>query len=473
MDGSKVNTRVARGRVVAAAHVILVALAASGIGREAQAQAQGTERPPTSTEASAPPGGSAALAAGAGTTRYGGDEPVPGQGAVLSEADALERLRRESLQLLAARHRVSQARADVVAAGVWPNPTLLVNALPITQGALSGGRNELTVGVAQEIPLAGQVGLRKSVARELLTAEEKAYASTVFHAVFDLRTVYVDLASAQERYRVLRGGIADLSRGEAIVAERAARGATPAYDRYRVSVERGQAESRLADAEVDLASARAALATLIGQSVSTGTLTAAPLPDELPDPPGALEPLVRRALASRPDLDAARAFASAAETNIALVRRSYVPSPSLSATYGRLWAVPEAGDGHQLYLGVGLPLPVFDRGQGRKDRAVAEAAEARVQSDAFALQVRREVERTFAVLRVRVEAYRKFREATAKDADRLRATAELAYREGRTNIVELLDAYRTYLETQERLIELRADALRARLDLERALGPSS
>ena len=66
-------------------------------------------------------------------------EPLPNAGPVLSRADSLERLRRENLALVAARHRLTQARADVVAAGVWTNPNLTVNGLFATHGAVTGG----------------------------------------------------------------------------------------------------------------------------------------------------------------------------------------------------------------------------------------------------------------------------------------------------------------------------------------------
>ena len=60
-------------------------------------------------------------------------------------ADSLDRLKRENLALVAARHRLTQARADVVAAGVWTNPNLTVNGLFATHGAVTGGNQEVSV----------------------------------------------------------------------------------------------------------------------------------------------------------------------------------------------------------------------------------------------------------------------------------------------------------------------------------------
>ncbi len=51
--------------------------------------------------------------------------------------------------------------------------------------------------------------------------------------------------------------------------------------------------------------------------------------------------------------------------------------------------------------------------------------------------------------------------------------ADVAYREGRANILELLDAYSTYADARRRALELRGAALRASQQLERAVGPEA
>src|SRR5438128_2267534 len=103
--------------------------------------------------------------------------PAAARAEPLSRADMLDRVKRENLSALAARHRLSALRAEVVAAGVWPNPTVGATALFLTHGAVTGGQQELTVSATQTVPFAGQIGLRKDVARGYLSAEERAYAA--------------------------------------------------------------------------------------------------------------------------------------------------------------------------------------------------------------------------------------------------------------------------------------------------------
>ena len=53
----------------------------------------------------------------------------------------------------------------------------------------------------------------------------------------------------------------------------------------------------------------------------------------------------------------------------------------------------------------------------------------------------------------------------------MRRIADLTYREGRGTILEVLDAYGSYLRVEEQALELRGAALFAALELEQAIGP--
>ena len=114
----------------------------------------------------------------------------------------------------------------------------------------------------------------------------------------------------------------------------------------------------------------------------------------------------------------------------------------------------------------------LDRGQGTIDRGHAIAAEDRARKDAVELTARREVERATGAMSVRVATWRRFRDTTALDIDRLRTIGELSYREGRMSILELLDAYASYVDAQERRVELQSQAAKSALDVERAVGPA-
>jgi cobalt-zinc-cadmium efflux system outer membrane protein len=396
------------------------------------------------------------------------------RGAKLTRGDMLARVKQENLSLLAAKHRVSEARAEVISAGVWTNPNVSLSSILLTHGAVTGGKTELVASVDQVLPIGGQPGLKRDVAKGFLTAEERSFEGTAWQLASDAKVAYLGLQRAEARARAIRTGLDDLGRVETIVKERTAAGAGSTYDLVRVSAERTKLEARRADADVEVTSAQAALALSVGKSVDARTVATSDPIAEPPDAPTDVDSLVRRAISQRPEVGSARARADASERRITALRRQYFPSPDLSVGYGRYFNVagtPGHPDGGALVLGLSLPIPLLDHGQGTVDRGIAAAEEERANRDATELSIQRQVEQAAGAMAVRVEAWRHFRDMGAKDLPRLRQIAELSYKEGKATILELLDAYATSLDGAERTIELQAAAARSVLDLERALGP--
>lgn len=398
----------------------------------------------------------------------------PARAAKLTRGDMLARVKQENLALLAAKHRVSAARAEVVSAGVWTNPNVSLNSILLTHGAVTGGKTELVASVDQVIPIGGQPGLKRDVAKGFLSAEERAFEATAWQLASDAKVAYLELQRAEARARAVRTGLDDLGRVEVIVKERRAAGAGSEYDLVRVLAERSKLEGRRADADVAVSKAQAELALAVGKSVDARSVATADPLEEPADVPADVDGLVKKALASRPEAAGARARADASTLRVSALKRQYIPSPDLSVGYGRYFdvaGIPGHPDGGALVLGLSLPIPLLDHGQGTVDRGLAAAEEERANRDATELSIQRQVEQAAAAMQVRVEAWRRFRDVGAPALPKLRQIAELSYKEGKATILELLDAYATNLDGEERTIELRAAAARSGLDLERAVGP--
>lgn len=406
------------------------------------------------------------------------DEPrdvtVPAAGAALTEARALDEFRRENLSLVAERYNLTAQRAQTIAAGVWPNPVLGIGGAFLVHGPATGGGQELSVGLSQIVPIAGQVAMRRDAAEAYATAAERDFAAVAWFLAMEVRKSYLDVRVSQARLKLWQSALADFAKVESVIDARAQAGANPAYDRLRVSVERRSLAARAMEAEADLVERRTALAQLMGpKATSAGSVAENDLPD-VPEGNVDIEGIVSRAVEKRPDLTAARLRFNAAELQVAALKRSYIPSPEIGVGYTHAFNVPLAvGASSSGMVGarIGIPLPIFDRGQGTIDRGRAEAEGARVRARGVEWQVRREAEAAALVFRTRAQAWRSFRDGALPDAERVRQIAELSYKEGRATILELLDAYRAYQETRARAIDLRGGAAKASLEVERVAGP--
>jgi cobalt-zinc-cadmium efflux system outer membrane protein len=392
----------------------------------------------------------------------------------LSLPRAVELLRQQNLKLVASRHEVSAARADAIAAGLISNPNLSFGAQFLTHGVVTGGEEELTVMLSQALPLSGHVGLRRDAANAAATAAEWEFAAETWRLVGDLKRAYLGLELAEARHGVLERGLLDLERVQHVLDERSRAGANPAYDRIRLDVERGSLRARLSQAEVDVVDAKSILAHAIGGETSaTGLAVGSEMPEPAA-PPTDDGALVRAALVRRPELTAGRNRVTAAELATRAAARRYVPSPELGIGYTRFVDVPEPTgkvSGGAALVSVSLPLPIFDHGQGTIERHEAQkrAAATRLRDAQFG--IRREVERASGKLRTSFTAYVGHRDHVAKDIQSVRQIAEVAYREGRATILELLDAYSSHLRVEEQAIALQGLALEAGVELEQAVGP--
>lgn len=120
-------------------------------------------------------------------------------------------------------------------------------------------------------------------------------------------------------------------------------------------------------------------------------------------------------------------------------------------------------------IGLAVPLPLFNRNGGARQRSQGELAEAQTLYDDSQLAVRVEVMtalRAYGALHALADRVASF----AERGRELATIARTSYAEGHTSLVELLDAERAGADAQTARIAWMVDAWMARLELERALG---
>jgi outer membrane protein TolC len=171
-------------------------------------------------------------------------------------------------------------------------------------------------------------------------------------------------------------------------------------------------------------------------------------------------------LRSRGDLLSLEAQADRADLLARAARRRAVPEPSI--TIGRKGTEEGGSEDTGPQLGLAFSIPLFDRGQGARGVATAEAALLRARCEALDRQAGAEAEAAYAEAVARREAERRY--AAAGDPHELITIARAAYEGGEMRIFELLDAYRTALAVRLRMLELRAAARKAEVALGRVMG---
>ena len=261
-------------------------------------------------------------------------------------------------------------------------------------------------------------------------------------------------------------GLGRLASTTLIIEKLAQSGEASGYDRRRVQRELLGTRVRLATATAELARSQAELAAWLDF-----------VRDEVPRPKGAPLPApppplasLRALLHARPDLTALLTRADAAAEDLRIAQRAWIPEMTIGL--GNRVIEEARGDNDRVMLSLSMPLPVFDRGQAAAKRAAALREGLRAE---HALRLARldaaldGLWRQASQLHASALAFR--REGLANSRE-LTGIARTAYAAGEGGVLDLIDAYRSELDTELLSLDLDHRARLARIELDQMAGVS-
>jgi outer membrane protein, heavy metal efflux system len=382
-------------------------------------------------------------------------------------SDALRAMLAEHPALRAAELGVEAAKADVIDARLWTNPSASFAYTPGVRASSYDRAGYMSYGITQFLELSNAPGARKLAAQRLVAAGQAERRARALALSFDVEEALVDVVTAERKVALVARALELLTEAAGIVDKRFKAGASPRYDTTRIGVTLATAHADHDTARADMARAWAMLAAAVGPGMKA--LHGTPdYPLDAPLPLPAAQTLIALLEQKRPDLEAARQRLSAAELQISTAKRSVWTGVGLSAL-GGFGAAPR-----QIDVGVGLSaaLPVVDRGQGSVLAAEKRARQAEADRAALLLPAAARV----AGLREAVEARQRALEDYGKRAslagDEMLEEAEAGYLAGRFSVLELADAYGAWRESRLRALDLAAAARHAEVELGRELGMS-
>lgn len=373
----------------------------------------------------------------------------------LTESQALVRLSSESPRVQAALAALEVARAEVLAAGRWPNPRLTYNRESVV------GISENMLLISQVLPLTGRRSLEVQAASERVDAVSSRVDDEIRRLRADLRLAFADLWAAQTRERELVR-TRDRLRGLAeVLGRREAAGETAGFDRLRADREAIEIEADRAEAATERAQAQAVLVSFF-PSVPEGQVDVVMAERAAPMVP-ALDALIVRAEAVRPDLLALGHDLEAAALAGRAAGRRALPEPELVA--GTKSSNAGTGDVGTV-LSVHVNIPLFDRARPERAAAVARAAQVRAETERLRLTLRAQIAGWRDTLMARRGSAADYRTAVTANAEEIERVALVSYDAGERGILELLDAYRVGASARVRQTALDHAVREAEIELE-------
>ena len=349
------------------------------------------------------------------------------------------------------------ARAEVGVAGALANPTVTVLTAKETA--------RLTAGVSLPLPLFGQRGKAVDAARADAAAAAVEIELARLEARWSATQAWVALWEAQERTQLMALASDDAQRLFDIARTRFEAGSSPRLDVVRATAERARAraEAEAARAAVDAAAAR--LSPLVaGEGGERLQAAGRPAPPEaLPERTELARKLPAHALLRRD-----RAQVAAAGAHLALEQRLRTPVPSAELTV----AHDDPTNEHKTDVmgGLSFELPLLSLRGGAIARARAQRALAETTLALDERQLRADLEDAYHGARAGAARARSLREEVLPAIEEARRMTEESYREGRADILRLLEAQRAVIDARLAALDAVVSWCRALADLERSSG---
>lgn len=363
-------------------------------------------------------------------------------------------------QIAEAKAMVEAAEGRARQAGAFPNPEAILGAQQLPLSGNQPNEKEYVAGVGQTIPL----GRRLSTAREaeLLDREVRARGLEVKRREIRKR-VHNAFATAlyQEKAWQAQSDIQQ-NAAKAVAATRARveAGDTVRDDLARVEMELARAKVELQRAESLREQALIGLASAIGDATLTvkslaGTMDAT---FEIP----ALESLVAN-LSAQPESAQADADIRARMARVDLAKAERIPDVKVELLYHRL----EASSANTFDVGLSIPLPLFNRNQGklREARAEQAAAEARARMTQNELSTR--LRESYLELTATLATSQTLKTEILGRADSVLKTAEARYAAGDISLTEVLPVRRDWAAVQLSYLESLRDVMQAWAEVKR------
>ena len=379
----------------------------------------------------------------------------------LSLASAVTLAEAYSPGVSAARHEVEAGEGDLRQAGLRPNPELEVlvederRATRTTTTQLNiplelGGKRAARVSEAQRAT---------ELARAMLFSAQTELRAQVMSAFFHVLTL-------QERVKLASDAAALAARAAEATARRVAAGRISPVDETRSRVEQANAALELADAQAELRTARQRLASFWGQA----DLAAAEVQrvqgdlDTLPARPDVQQLLTD--LDAAPSMVAGRLELERRNAGIEVERSKQYPDLVLNVGAKRSSETQIT----QALIGLTVPLPFFDRNQGRLQAAHSRAAKAEDERQAARIRLSGDVQQAASQLTQALASAQALKTTILPAAQQAYDAATRGFDAGKFGFLDVLDAQRSLLQARLRHVGVVAGAWQAATTLERLLG---
>ncbi|MBT9330647.1 TolC family protein [Paracidobacterium acidisoli] len=358
--------------------------------------------------------------------------------APLTLQQAIDIARAKNPTLLSGQQHVTATKASEITAGLRQNPNFTVSGADVS---LPADNPSSPYGYSANVSRLFERGQKRrwrlDIAHATTDVTQSQYRDTERQTILQVKQSFTNMLAAKAALKIAQDNLDGYRKTVDLSRARLNAGDISNTDFERIDLQQAEFESDYDNAHLNLVQASDSLQLLLGVEKPAdafdiaGTL----------DPPSitvALPQIEQEALAARPDYLAARQSVQLADANVKLAVADGTVDPTVGGEYERVGTYNSAG------FQVSIPLRIFDRNQGEKERTRYEAQSSRFAEIAARNQVISDVDQAWAAYDAALNVAKRYNSHYAAEATRVRDNLEFSYRHGGATLLDYLDALRDY-----------------------------
>ncbi|HYM06045.1 MAG TPA: TolC family protein [Terriglobales bacterium] len=377
--------------------------------------------------------------------------------------------------LKAAQLGIDESRAAQITAYLRPNPdfTEATDGTQITRSPEGIWRpfagTQFTSSISYLHERQHKRELRRDSTRQATAVSESTYLDQERSLLFNLRNAFVQLLQAKAVLQNAKENLDYWDRELAVNRRRFNAGDLALVDLNRLELQRVQFEADFETATVNLRTAKIQLLTLLNDRTPIDRFDVAGQYDFseqlLP-----LEEYRNIALAARPDLKAALQAVELAKINHQLAIANGSTDPTFSTWWTQNPSFNNPFDNNTLGASFSIPLRIFDRNQGEKERTQIDIGRNERLREATQALVFSDVDSAYWTLIQALNLLKPYKAKYLPLAEDNRNRISISFQNGGASLLDFLDAEKAYRDTRLAYLNLIGSYLTAAGQMNMAAG---
>ena len=366
----------------------------------------------------------------------------------LTIKQAEEMFFKNNFLLLAQQYNIDKASAQVIQAKVYPNPEVTADMIGY-QGQENryfptGNHGNFAAGLEQLILLGGKrkaqielAKLDKKMAEAELTDITRNLQLQIWEAFYTLH----NQQKVIEKYNKLLDKLNELIASYQVQVDKKN---IALNDLVRLKSVYVKINNDKSEESATLIEQQQKLNILLGITANTQTVYTSQDADFYAGKGVLYDDMMSKSLENRPDYNQAKLEIESAKLNLSLQKKLAIPDVTLRASYN------QGGDAfrNQYNIGIGIPLPIFDRNKGNIQTAKIQEEAGNKNATYKQLQIQNEVLAAYQNYTRSVEEYKRITKLINQDFDAVYTGITTNFQKGNVSMIEFADFFESYNEAQ-------------------------